>query len=132
MATLPDPSAIQPLLEALTFSPDNLPLRKHVAGLLVQAQRLPEAEELYRTGLRQAPADTDLQLGLAEVYTGLHKTSAAFVVVEELLTSAPEHARAHLLHARLLAQTGQQVAAREAYETALYHNPTLELSLIHI
>ncbi|MBC6611561.1 AAA family ATPase [Hymenobacter sp. BT507] len=126
MAALPDPSAIQPLLEALTFSPDNLPLRKHVAGLLVQAQRLPEAEELYRTGLRQVPTDTDLQLGLAEVYTGLHKTSAAFVVVEELLISAPEHARAHLLHARLLAQTGQQEAAREAYETALHHNPTLE------
>ena len=126
MAALPDPSAIQPLLEALTFSPDNLALRKHVAGLLVQAQRLPEAEDLYRAGLRQAPTDTDLQLGLAEVYAGLHKTSAAFVVIEELLTSAPEHARAHLLHARLLAQTGQLEAARDAYDTALHHNPTLE------
>jgi AAA+ superfamily predicted ATPase len=126
MSPTPDPSAIQPLLEALAFSPDNLPLRKHVGRLLFEAGRLTEAENLYRTGLRQAPADADLQLGLAETYTGLNKTSAAFVVVEELLETHPDHARAHLLHARLLVGTGQLPAAREAYETALHFNPTLE------
>jgi AAA+ superfamily predicted ATPase len=126
MALPPDPAAIQPLLEALAFSPDNLALRKHVAGLLLQSGRLPEAEELYRTGLRQAPQDADLQLGLAEAYAGLRKTSAAFVVVEELLEAQPEHARAHLLHARLLADTDQLAAATEAYQTALAFNPTLE------
>ncbi|WP_410780019.1 tetratricopeptide repeat protein [Hymenobacter sp. 5414T-23] len=97
-----------------------------MAGLLLQSGRLPEAEELYRTGLRQAPQDADLQLGLAEAYAGLRKTSAAFVVVEELLAAQPEHARAHLLHARLLADTDQLPAAVEAYQTALAHNPTLE------
>ncbi|UYZ61481.1 ATP-binding protein [Hymenobacter weizhouensis] len=121
-----DPAAIQPLLEALSFSPDNLPLRKHVAGLLLQAGRLPEAEDLYRAGLRQAPDDAELQLGLAETYAGLGKASAAFVVVEELLSARPDHARAHLLHARLLLDSGQPAAAREAYHTALHHNPTLE------
>jgi len=126
MSAFSDPAAIQPLLEALSFSPDNLPLRKHVAGLLLQAGRLAEAEDTYRAGLRLAPTDPDLQLGLAEVYAALQKTSAAFVVVEELLTSYPEHARAHLLHARLLARTGQLSAAREAYETARHYNPTLE------
>ncbi|UOQ76069.1 tetratricopeptide repeat protein [Hymenobacter sp. 5516J-16] len=55
MSATPNSSAIQPLLEALSFSPDNLPLRKHVASLLTQAGRFAEAEELYRTGLRQAP-----------------------------------------------------------------------------
>ncbi|GGF27725.1 AAA family ATPase [Hymenobacter cavernae] len=126
MSAFSDPAAIQPLLEALSFSPDNLPLRKHVAALLLQAGRLAEAEDTYRVGLRQTPTDPDLQLGLAEVYAGLSKTSAAFVVVEELLASYPEHARAHLLHARLLARTGQLAAAREAYETAQHYNPALE------
>ena len=126
MALIPDPSAIQPLLDALAFSPDNLPLRKHVGRLLLEANRLTEAEDLYRTGLRQTPTDTDLQLGLAETYAGLSKTSAAFVVVEELLEACPDHARAHLLHAHLLAGAGQLPAAREAYATALHHNPTLE------
>ena len=126
MAMSPDPSAIQPLLDALSFSPDNLPLRKHVGGLLLEANRLAEAEDLYRAGLRQAPTDNDLQLGLAKTYAGLSKTSAAFVVVEELLGACPDHARAHLLHAHLLADTGQLPAAREAYATALQYNPTLE------
>ncbi|OUJ73079.1 ATP-binding protein [Hymenobacter crusticola] len=126
MSTFSDPAAIQPLLEALSFSPDNLPLRKHVAALLLQVGRLVEAEDTYRAGLRLAPADPDLQLGLAEVYAALNKTSAAFVVVEELLKGYPEHARAHLLHARLLARTGQLTAAREAYETAQQYNPALE------
>ncbi|GAB3287694.1 ATP-binding protein [Hymenobacter tenuis] len=123
---MPDSSAIQPLLEALAFSPDNLALRKHVADLLGQSGRLTEAEDLYRAGLRQAPDDADLQLGLATTYAGLSKTSAAFVVVEELLAARPEHARAHLLHARLLLETNQAAAAREAYQTALHFNPTLE------
>lgn len=126
MSVFPDPAAIQPLLEALAFSPENLPLRKHVAGLLTEAGRLPEAEDLYRAGLRQAPADTALQLGLAAVYAGQNKTSAAFVVVEELLRSQPAHAPAHLLHARLLLRNGQLPAAREAYQTALHYNPALE------
>ncbi|MGY2133515.1 AAA family ATPase [Hymenobacter sp. HD11105] len=126
MSALPDPAAIQPLLEALAFSPDNLPLRKHIAVLLSQTGRLAEAEDLYRAGLRQAPTDADLQLGLAATYAGLQKTSAAFVVVEELLNAQPEHARGHLLHARLLLQTGQLTPAREAYATALRFNPTLD------
>ncbi|WP_277225784.1 AAA family ATPase [Hymenobacter sp. YC55] len=122
----PDPSAIQPLLDALSFSPDNLPLRKHVGGLLLDANRLNEAEDVYRAGLRQTPTDTDLQLGLAKTYAGLSKTSAAFVVIEELLEACPDHARAHLLHAQLLVETNQLPAAREAYATALQYNPTLE------
>ncbi|UPL49737.1 ATP-binding protein [Hymenobacter sublimis] len=126
MSATPNSSAIQPLLEALSFSPDNLPLRKHVASLLTQAGRFAEAEELYRTGLRQAPNDAELQLGLAEAYAELGKSSAAFVVVEELLGTHPEHARAHLLHARLLLAADQLPAAREAYATALTYNPTLE------
>ncbi|UOQ76068.1 hypothetical protein MUN84_15850 [Hymenobacter sp. 5516J-16] len=67
-----------------------------------------------------------MQLGLAEAYAELGKSSAAFVVVEELLGTHPEHARAHLLHARLLLAADQLPAAREAYATALTYNPTLE------
>ncbi|GAB2957734.1 hypothetical protein GCM10027048_25490 [Hymenobacter coalescens] len=120
MSTLPNPADLQPLLDALAFSPDNLPLRRHVAALLRQLGRLPEAEEHYRLGLRQAPSDADLQLGLAETYAALSKTSAALVVLEELLHTEPEHARAHLLHARLLARAGGPPdEARQAYQQAL-------------
>ncbi|WP_243651076.1 ATP-binding protein [Hymenobacter gummosus] len=117
---------MQPLLDALAFSPNNLPLRRHVAGLLRQLGRLQEAEEHYRLGLRQDPADADLQLGLADTYAALGKTSTALVVLEELLSSHPDNGRAHLLHARLLARAGGPPdEARQAYQQALQLDSSL-------
>ena len=121
---MPD-ATLQPLLDALKFSPDNLPLRQHLGGLLRQAGQHQQAEELYREGLRHHPSDATLQLGLAEAYHALGKTSAAFVVIEELLAQADDLAPAHLLHARLLHATQQPAAAREAYEHALRLDPGL-------
>ncbi|TVT37720.1 AAA family ATPase [Hymenobacter setariae] len=115
---MPD-ATLQPLLDALKFSPDNLPLRLHVGGLLRQAGQHPQAEELYREGLRHHPTDPGLQLGLAEAYLALSKVSAAFVVVEEVLANHDDLGPAHLLHARLLHATQQPEAARDAYAQAL-------------
>ncbi len=113
-------ATLQPLLAALQFSPDNLPLRQHLGGLLRQASQPQAAEDLYREGLRYHPTDPTLQLGLAEAYFALSKTSAAFVVVEELLNQHDNLGPAHLLHARLLAATQQPDAARAAYAQALH------------
>lgn len=118
-------ATLQPLLDALKFSPDNLPLRKHVGGLLRQAGQHQQAEDLYREGLRHHPTDPGLQLGLAEAYLALGKTSAAFVVVEELLANDDNSGPAHLLHAQLLHATQQPDAAREAYAHALRLDPSL-------
>ncbi|QIX62388.1 AAA family ATPase [Hymenobacter lutimineralis] len=126
MAAPLNSSDLQPLLDALSFSPDNVPLRRHVAALLRDAGRLAEAEEHYRMGLRQAPDDAELQLGLAKTYAALQKTSAALVVLEELLRAHPDQAAAHLLHARLLAQAGgPPQEARTAYQTALHLDTSL-------
>ena len=121
---MPD-ATLQPLLDALKFSPDNLPLRQHVGALLRQAGQHQQAEDLYREGLRHHPTDPSLQLGLAEAYLALGKTSAAFVVVEEILANNEDSGPAHLLHARLLHATQQPEAAREAYAQALRLDPTL-------
>lgn len=118
-------ATLQPLLAALQFSPDNLPLRQHLGGLLHQGGQHQQAEELYREGLRYHPTDPALQLGLADAYFALGKTSAAFVVVEELLSQHNDLGPAHLLHARLLATTQQPDAAREAYAQALHLDPSL-------
>ncbi|MDJ0365125.1 AAA family ATPase [Hymenobacter sp. H14-R3] len=118
-------ATLQPLLAALQFSPDNLPLRQHLGGLLRQAGQHQQAEDLYREGLRYHPTDPALQLGLADAYFALGKTSAAFVVVEELLNQHDTLGPAHLLHARLLAATQQPDAARDAYAQALHLDPSL-------
>jgi AAA+ superfamily predicted ATPase len=116
---------LQPLLDALQFSPDNLPLRQHIARQLNAAGRHQEAETLCREGLRQHPTDDALRLSLAEAYFANNKHSAAFVVVEELLDQNVDFAAAHLLHARLLLAAGQPADAREAYAHALELNPGL-------
>ena len=116
---------LQPLLDALQFSPDNLPLRQHITRQLNAAGRHQEAEDLSREGLRLHPSDDALRLSLAEAYFASNKHSAAFVVVEELLSQYPDHAATHLLHARLLLAANQPAEAREAYEHALSLNPGL-------
>ncbi|RZK62922.1 MAG: AAA family ATPase [Hymenobacter sp.] len=121
---MPD-ATLRPLLDALRFSPDNLLLRQHLGSLLRQAGQHQQAEDLYREGLRHHPTDAALQLGLAEAYLALGKTSAAFVVLEELLAQASDSGPAHLLHARLLHATRQPDAAREAYAKALRLDPGL-------
>ncbi|AMR29176.1 cell division protein [Hymenobacter psoromatis] len=117
--------ALQPLLDALQFSPDNLPLRQHLGELLRQAGRHQEAETLYRDGLHLAPATPALQLGLAEAYFAQRKTSAALVVLEELLAAGPASGPAYLLHARLLLDEQQPAAAHDAYQQALRLDPHL-------
>ncbi|MBH8557517.1 ATP-binding protein [Hymenobacter negativus] len=113
----------QPLLDALKFSPDNLPLRQHLVRQLNAAGQPHEAEALCREGLRQYPTDDALRLSLAEAYLATGKHSAAFVVVEELLDQHPDHAPAHRLHARLLLATGQPAEARTAYDHAVELDP---------
>ncbi|GAB3870291.1 AAA family ATPase [Hymenobacter segetis] len=115
----------QPLLDALQFSPDNLPLRQHLARQLNAAGQPHEAEALCREGLRQYPTDDALRLSLAEAYLATGKHSAAFVVVEELLDQHADHAPAHWLHARLLLATGQPAEARAAYDHAIELRPDL-------
>ena len=44
---MPADATLQPLLDALKFSPDNLPLRQHLGGLLRQAgQKVPERKPI--------------------------------------------------------------------------------------
>ena len=59
---------VDALREALRFSPDNLPLRRHLAETLHQAGRLDEAEEEYRQAISLAPKDVGLSLALARLF----------------------------------------------------------------
>ena len=47
--------AVRALREALKLSPDNLPLRQHLAEILMGLARFAEAEQEYRQALTLAP-----------------------------------------------------------------------------
>src|SRR5215212_9776715 len=100
MPDAPDP--LQPLRDALQLSPDNLPLRRHLADSLAGLGRFTEAEQEYRRALARDPDQPDLKVGLARTYFRQGKDGPALVVVEDLLKKPDTPATAYLLHARLL------------------------------
>lgn len=122
----PDEQTIHSLREALRLSPDNAVLRALLADALLRTGRGEEAESEYRAALAASPTDLKVKLGLAKAFYLQDKRSAALVVLEDLTRSAGAPAEAHVLHARLLAKTGDTAQAAREYRRAIALDPTLE------
>lgn len=107
------------LREALRLSPNNIPLRQHLADSLLQSGRADEAETEYREALALAPNSASLKLGLARAYFRLGKNSHALVVVEDIVKNPGAPATAFVLHARLLAGIGEVRQAIDEYRRGI-------------
>ena len=112
---------IRSLREALSVSPDNVPLRQHLADTLLSYGRAVEAEEEYRGALALAPQNQKLQIGLAKALFAQEKVADATSVIEDLIKHSPDiiSAETYLLYARLLLQKGEIKRARGEYVKAL-------------
>ena len=117
--------SVRALREALAVSPDNAPLRRHLADTLASLGRFPEALEEYRRVLAAAPRDAGVKIALAKTYFALGNDSAAFVIVEELLAQKNFPAEVHLLHSRLLFRSGEADRAARAYRRAVEGDASL-------
>ena len=111
--------AIQALREALRFSPENLPLRKHLAETLLSHGHADQAEAVFRNALALAPDDAQIKAGLAHAYHQQGKGTHALVLIEDLLKGPEVPARAFLLHARLLFRGGEVEKAVDQYRRAI-------------
>lgn len=123
---------LQTLREAVAVSPDNAPLRQHLADLLLQGGHYGEAESEYRAALAllaRQPATRNLdkvRIGLVQALAGQNKSSEAMALFTTLRnTTSPLPAELYLLHARLLLQTGESARAIGEYLCALDLDPTL-------
>ena len=117
---------IQSLREALKHSPDNLPLRKHLAETLLQVGRPEEAEEEFRNALSQNRDDHELKVGLSRAFYQQGKCSHALVVIEELVSQRDTPGAAYLMHARLLFQKGEVEFAIGEYKAAIAEDSDLQ------
>ena len=115
--------AIRGLREALRISPDNVPLRIHLAKTLAGYGRFDEAEGELRSALSLAPQDGDVKISLADVYHRQGKTSHAMVIVEDLCKQGRASAAALVLYAKLLLGEGKIQDAVAQYKLALEVNP---------
>ncbi|HEX7902145.1 MAG TPA: AAA family ATPase [Planctomycetota bacterium] len=111
------------LRDAVRQSPENMPLRRHLAESLLGAGRFEEAAREFRDALAKWPAESLLKIGLARAFSQMGKDSEAIVIVESLLTQNDTPGAAYVLHARLLARGGDVDRAVRAYKRGLEIDP---------
>ncbi len=112
------------LRDALRVSPNNLPLRQHLADTLCGLGRYDEAEAEYKAAISLSPENPKIKLGLARAFYLQGKNSAALVIVEEMLKSPSPPGAALVLHARLLERTGEIERAVRQYKRGVSDDPS--------
>ena len=116
---------LESLREAVRQSPDNVPLRQHLAESLLERGRPEEAEQEFRAALALSPRDPHLKVGLADAFHRQSKDGEAFVVLEELQKHRDAPAEAYLLLARLHLEAGDVEQAVSQYKAAVDDDPAL-------
>ncbi|MGH1432846.1 MAG: AAA family ATPase [Lewinella sp.] len=120
-----DQNAINNLREALAHSPDNIPLRLHLAQSLAQLFQYQEAEQEFKAVLRLSPQHKDAKFGLAKAYFHQEKYGVTIVVIEELLHLDPDAENYKLLLCRAYLRNDNKAEAQQAFQELVRANPTL-------
>ncbi len=123
MAGVPDDS-LPMLRDAVRQSPDNVPLRLHLAETLLSRGQIEEAAKEFSHALTLAPDNARLKLGLASAFYQQSKNGQALVIVEDLLKDPKAPSSALVLHARLLLRAGEVAAAVRQYKKAIAADPS--------
>ena len=119
-----DDNTIENLREALKHSPDNVPLRMHLAETLVKLNRLNEAEIEFHEVLKIQSNDYKAKFGLAKLFFAKEEYSKCSVVLEELIANGHGDFDLLILHTRVLVQENEILQAIETYQSALQINPS--------
>lgn len=109
---------IKNLKEALAHSPNNIPLRLHLAETLLQYSRLDEAEEEFHKIL-STNNNEKAKFGLAKVFFQQAAYSKCNVILEELLEHNSENIELLLLHTKTLVKENEIAQAIVVYQEIL-------------
>ena len=118
-----DNNTIDSLREALNFSPNNIPLKFHLAQSLLGLNRLDEAEEEYRSIIK-IENSSQAKLGLAKVFYAKGSYDTCNVILEEFIDSSNPNFEVLLLHAKALQKENLLEQAIEVYKKVLEINPS--------
>ncbi len=113
---------IESLREALSLSPNNLPLRLLLADHLLKASLLEEAEAEFRTVLAQDSNNKTAKRGLSKIYFEQKKYSTAIVILEELAEQEND-VDLWILLSKASLRNEEPAKAIEYYKRALALNP---------
>jgi SpoVK/Ycf46/Vps4 family AAA+-type ATPase len=126
--TFNGPDPIQVLREALRVSPENIPLRQHLADTLLSRGEAGAAEREYAAGLEIKPDSRELKFGLARAFYQQGKDEPALSLMEDLVRLGEASAPILTLYARLLLRSGQAEQAVKQFRVALAQDPSLQES----
>ncbi|KAA3611562.1 MAG: AAA family ATPase [Planctomycetota bacterium] len=110
-----DSELIAFLQEAISASPDNLPLRRRLAEVFLSHGNGIEGERQFRAALRLLPGDPALSLGLARCFHLQGKKSQALALLESLEGAGKASPEAQNLMAQLLLDEGRNTTARQLF-----------------
>ncbi|MDB5277561.1 MAG: cell division protein [Ferruginibacter sp.] len=112
---------IKNLLEALEVSPENVPLRLQVAGMLMAEKKYDEATRQYQDVLQRSYGNAKAQAGLAAGYYYQQKYSAAIIVYEQMQNEMG--VADQVLYIKSLIKEGSMEQALNNYQQVLALNP---------
>jgi AAA+ superfamily predicted ATPase len=125
-----DDAGLRALREAVRLSPDNLPLRRHMAEQLLTRGYLAEAEAEYRAALLLAPRDPDITAGLVEAFIRQSSYGAALSALEPFLAVPGCPPRLGVLAAKALLGDGDTAGAAERYQVAIARDPSVAVAAL--
>ena len=114
---------IEQLKEALSFSPDNIPLRLHLAELMVKGFMLDDAAAQYQEILNRNYGNDKARKGLASVFYKQKKFSAAILVYEALLADNKIGGEELVPYVKCLIKENSHSEAVEIYKKVLQQVP---------
>ena len=117
---------IEQLKEALQLSPDNIPLRLHLAELMTKASRTEEAVEQYSEILKRSYGNNKARKGLATIYFKQRKYSAAIIIYESLIKENSLQWDEMIPFVRCLIREDSYTEAVEVYKKILVQNPSFK------
>ncbi len=120
---MPGNDPLVALREALALSPENVPLRQHLAESLLGSGQPELAEAEFKAGLALAPENAGLKLGLARAFLAQQKASAALVIVEAMTRRRDAPGLAHVLLAKLNFSRGEIPQAVAQYKLGVEKDP---------
>jgi SpoVK/Ycf46/Vps4 family AAA+-type ATPase len=106
----------------LKYSPDNVPLRMHLAETLFKLNRLDEAEAEYQEVLKLND-HSKAKFGLAKVFFAREEFSKCNVILEELVATGNPDFDVLLLHTKALVREEEIALAIDTYQRALEMRP---------
>jgi len=121
-----DDAGLQALREAARLSPDNLPLRRHLADQFLARGYLAEAEAEYRAALVLAPKDPAITAGLAEAFVRQSSYGPALAALEPLLAVPGYPPQLGVLAAQALLGEGDTAGAARRYYDAVARDPSVD------